>query len=432
LDDIDGNITAQIQKTCRNSAQQIVTCPTAWINLARDDYTITFSVTNSLGLSATPVTFYAKVWDIMKIAEGYSHTLALSSNGYVWAWGSGASGALGNGSTSNQLSPVQISSLSGIIDIAADDATSFAVGSNGNLYAWGDAYGNRLGIGSTTDKNTPFTIAPPAGKKYVAVSAMEENGLALTNTGEGYSWGACYYGSCGAGNSTARTVPTRINLSNIVKISAGRANGGAIDSSGNLYIWGSNYYGQLGVGASGAVSGNSHGSITGGSSGNAPQMWNDFTDVKDVCYGWAHAIVVKNNGEVWVWGNNNAYGRVGNGSTSNQYTPKQLSSISGAQSCYANENHSLVVTSSGALYIWGENSYGEVGNGATTSVTSPFQVVSSTVLRGTIGIDSAHTISTDSAIYGWGRNDAGQVGNGVTTTGPGAPWNFTIPAMVEW
>jgi alpha-tubulin suppressor-like RCC1 family protein len=439
VDEMDGNITSQIVKTCVSSDNQAVTCPTAWADLTRGDYTITFNVTNSLGLSAVPIKFNVNLWDFIKIAEGNLHVLALGSNGKVWAWGSGGSGALGLGNTNNQSSPVQITSLSSIIDIAADDQTSFAVSSSGSLYAWGQGGSYRLGTNSASNQTSPVQITPPAGKKYVAVSSIAANGLALTNTGEVYSWGQCYYGACGQAGGGTRQVPTLVSgLSNIVKISAGHSNGGAIDSSGNLWMWGSNYYGQLGVGDNGAVTGNSHGSITGGTNGNAPQMWNDFTNVKTFCYGHAHAIAIKNDGSVWVWGYG-SNGRIGNGSAAtNQFTPLELTSISGSgRTCYANEYHSQVVTESNVLYAWGRNTNYEIGHiSGDVAVNSPYLVaVGSIIAQSSIGTTSSHAIITDNiTVRGWGANGSGQIGNG-SSTNPiptWVVWNFTVPAIVQW
>jgi alpha-tubulin suppressor-like RCC1 family protein len=436
IDDIDGNLTANIVKTCADSIQNIP-CPTTWAELNRGDYSVTYKVTNSLGFSATPVSFSIKLWDFVKIAEGDRHVLALSSHGQVWAWGSGSNGALGLGNNTSQTSPTQITDLGDIVDIAASDQTSFAVDSSGNLYSWGRGSSYRLGTNSTSDQSAPIEISPPPGKKYVAVSSQDANGLALTDTGEVYSWGDCYYGSCGAGNNTTRRIPTQVSgLSNIVKISAGHANGGAVDRRGKLWTWGSNYYGQLGVGNSGTVN-TPYGNTTSSSNGNVPQPWNDFTNVRDICYGWAHAIVLKDDGSVWVWGNG-SYGRIGNGSQStNQYTPFQLGNVSDGRSCYANEHHSQVVTNSSTLYAWGRNNNYEIGSatGASTSINSPLQIlVGDIIVQSTIGVSSSHAIIDGNIlIRGWGANGSGQIGDGSTTARPTwVVWNFTGPMIKEW
>jgi alpha-tubulin suppressor-like RCC1 family protein len=435
VDGMDGDITTSIIKTCQASSDGASKpCPDTWADFPRGDNTITFNVTNSLGLSAVPVAFAVKTWDFVKIAEGDAHVLALSSNGNVWAWGNGGSGALGINSTTNQYSPVQVTSLSDIIDIAAGNQTSFAVSASGNLYAWGEANGYRLGTNNTTDQSSPVQIAPPSDKKYVAVSAMEENGGALTDTGEIYSWGACYYSSCGSGNNTStRRTPTLISGLSGVKVVAfnmGRANGAAISDAGALYNWGSNYYGQLGDGN------------TQISTSHAISTWTRLTNVKAVCYGWYHAIVIKNDGTVWSWGSNTAVssntGRVGNGTANtNSYTPFQQTSISSARSCYADEFHSQVVTDSNVLYAWGRNTNYEIGHvNGTVAVNSPYLVaVGSIIAQSTIGDVSSHALTTDNILVrGWGANPSGQIGNGTTTTPipTWAAWNFTVPAIVQW
>ncbi|MDR1032614.1 MAG: hypothetical protein LBL84_01230 [Candidatus Nomurabacteria bacterium] len=437
IDDMGGDLTANIVQTCTNSASQSVTCPTTWMDLDRGDYKITYNITNSLGLSATPVSFSVKLWDFIKLAEGNLHVLALSSTGDVWAWGSGGNGALGLGNTSSKSAPTHITELSDIIDIDADNQTSFAVDSSGNLYSWGRGSSYRLGTNSTSDQTLPIEISPPPGKKYVAVSATDANGLALTDTGEVYSWGDCYYGSCGAGNNSRRQVPTKVDgLPSITKISAGRANGAAIDSTGKLWTWGGNNQGQLGVGGSGSV-GTSYGTTTGNSSGNSPQTWNNFTDVKEICYGHAHAIAIKKDGSVWSWGHG-SYGRIGNGSQStNQYTPLQLTSISGGRSCYVSELHSQVVTDTNTLYSWGRNASYEIGSpkGASTSINSPLQIlVGDVIAQSTIGTVSSHALLTGYRwVGGWGANGSGQIGDGTTTARPTwVAWNFAVPAAMEW
>lgn len=72
------------------------------------------------------------------IAAGSYHTAALKSDGSVWAWGRNSSGQLGNGSTSDRLTPVQVSGLTGVQAIAAHDNHTVALTSDGSVWAWGD------------------------------------------------------------------------------------------------------------------------------------------------------------------------------------------------------------------------------------------------------------------------------------------------------
>ena len=70
------------------------------------------------------------------------HTVALKTDGTVWAWGYNGWGQLGDGTTTNKTTPVQVSGLSGVIAIAAEGNCTAALKSDGTVWAWGDnAYG---------------------------------------------------------------------------------------------------------------------------------------------------------------------------------------------------------------------------------------------------------------------------------------------------
>jgi alpha-tubulin suppressor-like RCC1 family protein len=69
--------------------------------------------------------------NVVAIAGGSYYSLALKSDGTVWGWGGNAQGQLGDGSTTQRLSPTQASSLSSITSVAAGNSFSLAVGSDG-------------------------------------------------------------------------------------------------------------------------------------------------------------------------------------------------------------------------------------------------------------------------------------------------------------
>ena len=72
-----------------------------------------------------------------QISGGASHSLSLKSDGTVWAWGKNDYGQLGDGTTTQRSTPVQVSSLSGVIAVADGDYHSLAVKSDGTVWAWG-------------------------------------------------------------------------------------------------------------------------------------------------------------------------------------------------------------------------------------------------------------------------------------------------------
>jgi alpha-tubulin suppressor-like RCC1 family protein len=93
---------------------------------------------------------------VTAIAAGYDHTISLSNNGTVWAWGSNSNGQLGNGTTTDSWLPVQASGLAGVTAIAAGYKDNVALKNDSTVWAWGYNSNGQLGDGTTTDKLTPI------------------------------------------------------------------------------------------------------------------------------------------------------------------------------------------------------------------------------------------------------------------------------------
>ncbi len=98
--------------------------------------------------------------DWINAAAGSAHSLAVKSDGTLWAWGLGSNGQLGLGSTmtATQTVPVQVGLESDWIDVDADEASSFAVKSDGFIWAWGNNANGKLGVGDTTTQYTPVPV----------------------------------------------------------------------------------------------------------------------------------------------------------------------------------------------------------------------------------------------------------------------------------
>ena len=121
---------------------------------------------------------------VVKIIGGGTHSFAITSDGRVFAWGNNASGQLGDGSAPNdQHTPVALSGLPQILDVAAGRAHTVALASDGSVFAWGDNNLGQLGDGSTTRRPTPVAVATlGAGSKVVAVFASGDHSHALVST----------------------------------------------------------------------------------------------------------------------------------------------------------------------------------------------------------------------------------------------------------
>jgi len=177
------------------------------------------------------------------IAAGENHSLAVTSTGSVLAWGDNSSGQLGNGTTTNSLVPVPVSLPPSVppsptvFDVAAGAAHSLAVTSNGLVLAWGDNSAGQLGDGTTTNSDVPVYAKIPANNSVTAVSASGSAGfdsLAVTDSGSVFAWGSL------AGS----TVPVAIGLpagtaAIAIAMSGFPENTGfAVTATGSVFAWG--------------------------------------------------------------------------------------------------------------------------------------------------------------------------------------------------
>jgi hypothetical protein len=157
------------------------------------------------------------------IAAGSNFGLALTSTGTVYAWGDNADGQLGEGSTTQRLTPVEVSDLTGIAHIAAGGKHSLAIGSGGTVSAWGDNSEGQLGIGSS-DSGAHSTPAQVSGLANIdQVAAGSDFSLAIrTQTDALYGWGDNAYGQLGDGTyNTPQLTPQPVNLSGAPSAVAG-------------------------------------------------------------------------------------------------------------------------------------------------------------------------------------------------------------------
>jgi PKD repeat protein/alpha-tubulin suppressor-like RCC1 family protein len=180
------------------------------------------------------------------INAGYSHTVAIDSNGMIWTWGRNDFGQLGDNTLTNKSSPVSIARPGSYIAISAGASHTVAIDSAGMIWAWGDNYSGQIGDGTvaifpTDFKSSPVSIARPGS--YVAVSAGGWHTVAIDSAGMIWAWGA----NVGDGTNVNKSSPVSIARSgSYVAISAGASHTVAIDSEGIVWAWGDNEYGQLG------------------------------------------------------------------------------------------------------------------------------------------------------------------------------------------
>ncbi len=115
------------------------------------------------------------------VAIGVATPAGAASNEILESWGYNSSGQLGNGTTTNSSvpTPVSLPSGVGVTSSAAGGYHSLAIGTDGNLYAWGQNGFGQLGNGTTTNVSTPIVIQLPSGVHATQVAASTDDSYAL-------------------------------------------------------------------------------------------------------------------------------------------------------------------------------------------------------------------------------------------------------------
>lgn len=188
------------------------------------------------------------------VSVGDHHALALRTDGSLWAFGRSGDGRLGDGVTEDLLvtEPVPVAAGRTFVAVAAGGSHSLAIASDGSLWAWGANADGQLGDGTTTIRATPVAVAP--GRTWSAVSAGGSHTLALATDGSLWAWGSGGSGELGDGTSTSRATPAQVEAG--TTWSAGSAGHGyslAIRSDGTLWAFGLGDQGQLGTGDESSV-----------------------------------------------------------------------------------------------------------------------------------------------------------------------------------
>lgn len=298
--------------------------------------------------------------DVIAVAAGERHTAAVKSDGTVWTWGFNTSGQLGDGSSSQRNSPVQVSGVSGIsdiVDIAAGSWHTVALKSDGTVWAWGTCYYHSADYNYDDGRSgykIPVQISGLTGVS--AITAGSNHTAVLKSDGTVWMWGDNTYGQLGDGTTQSRQVPGQVlGLSDIVAIGTGAEHTVALKQDGTIWAWGSNTYGQLGDGTE--------------TNSYTPVQIPTISGVSAIAVGAYSTVAVKSYGTVWTWGNNLA-NQLGDGTTLNRKTPVQVKSLAGVISIGAGSTHAVALTEGGTLWGWGNSTAGKIGIDAMESDSS--------------------------------------------------------------
>jgi len=184
-------------------------------------------------------------------AAGGRHTCALDTDDRVRCWGANASGQLGDGTRIARLVATDVFGLPAEIKgLAAGANHTCAIAGTGAAWCWGSNSRGQLGDGSTADRTTPVEVSS-LGASAVALAAGAEHTCAALSDGSVRCWGRNDAGQLGDGTTDDRLAPTLVSgltVGMTPSISAGRAHTCAVNSTGGAVCWGANDRGQTGAG----------------------------------------------------------------------------------------------------------------------------------------------------------------------------------------
>jgi alpha-tubulin suppressor-like RCC1 family protein len=386
-----------------------------------------------------------KLGNVIAIAAGYAHSLALSADGTVWAWGANDAGQLGDGTTTQRPSPVQLKSLGNVIAIAAGSEHSLALLSDGTVRAWGRNAEGQLGDGTTTYRTTPVPVKGLKG--MAAILACGSGGLhslALRADGTVWAWGFNDYGQLADGTTTNRAKPVSSPLTTAIGIAAGGWHTLVLTVNGTVVAAGRNDAGQLGDGTTDDRDYFVQVTVPEGDDPdpNIPQ-----TGVVEVAAGNSHSLVRLVDGSVRAFGFGNA-GRLGTRSEDDHHQPAAVWEATDAvddPTRVGAEATSMVAIAAGALHsltirseaiveeshaemtqtlfarpsslpwVWGSGDHGQlIGNSSldNSQLAITFDLYwgsgYSDLPGAAIAADSWHSVSADAGrTWVWGPTGAG-------------------------
>ena len=368
----------------------------------------------------SPVNVNGLASGVKQIVTGYSHSCALLNDETVRCWGGNISGSLGDGSFTNSSIPVTVNGLSSVSYVFSNRGEhTCALITNGGLKCWGDNYYGQIGDGTLINRNSPVDVFGLVNNvEYVYTSSYSTCARLLDSSFK--CWGYNRHGQLGDGSMLNRITPVDVTVpSNLKDISIGDFGSCAMKNN-QAVCWGYNIYNQF----------NTDSSLV-----TLPSSFFN-SRILSIRVGLSFTCAINELGNLNCRGMR-AFGQTGEGTltysssslVANKFKVKN--SDGNAKDISINSDHGCYVSKDNNVFCFGSNDYGEIGDSSSTEgnlvgLSIPFQINSLNGMSSSVttGLDHSCALTISGGVKCWGRNNFGQLGDG-TNTNSFAPVNVS-------
>lgn len=298
-----------------------------------------------------------------RLSAGLSHTAYVDEHGTLWTWGSNQEGQLGAETQEtgvdregNQVavSGTSLAVLEDVRSVAAGGDFTVALKTDGTLWAWGGNDYGQLGNGTVVSAAQPVQVLD----QVTAVSAGDYHVAAIRADGTLWTWGDNLYGQLGDGTRDSMSAPHQV-LADVRFAVMGDYHAAAISTDGTLYTWGSNLDGQLGTGGLGDTTDEG----TGARLQLTPTAVSLPAAVSNVTVGAGHTAAILSDGTLWTWGRNDAMQLGLTEAGAQVWEPGQVVELVPAQAVSAGTDQTVCLLTDGEVQAWGSPAMGQLGSG---------------------------------------------------------------------
>ena len=350
-----------------------------------------------------------------RIAAGDLHVLVINATGKAFAFGLNSTGQLGDNTTASKCTPTAVCGNLSFCRIAAGINFSFGITTGGTAYAWGANTNGNLGFGDLrASEITPVSVCTTL--QFCEIAAGGFQTIAISYSGDVYTWGLNRYGQLGTGKNGQCWTPIQMpnfstNTTNRYAVAMGPDQRSLITTGGTAFSWGKGTLGAIG-----------------NNTVNTPGFYDEPTQVcgttglTGITRGEDYAITWTSGGTAYAWGSG-SLGRLGVGTAICFSTPQ---AVCGSGLCFvkvaAFYRHTLALTRGGTGYAWGNNQFGQLGTFGTSCFSQPTIFHTSgnfSYCDISPGVDHSLAVRDDGGGtggtgYSWGNNATGQLGDGNT------------------